>query len=357
MNKVLVVLLLLSGVVSYGQDTAHYANEPLSYGVSPVIVFPVLTNLQNPYYSEANRFDNNLGLGFSLWSAYKFDKVWAYGKASFKSFNYGSETVFKIQYGNVDVFAGVKLPSKRLPGLNVVLGYNPIYTLYANRKYLGNSDSISTVNLASQFSNRLSHNVQFGLEFEFKEKNSLEIGLVYNFNRNYEPDYIRGVPHHLVVSYNFNFNRNADLPEDVIAMKNSLYQLKSDTLYVLNKACESDFTHSQLDSLFRTNYTFSSYRILDIDEVYKVSSQPNVVHFAIIGKHYASENDPETLGIYLCDKDLKLTSYPYPNHTYNPSFGNGFNLCLGDLGNTAGHIRFFNKRLTQKLLTTKNIKK
>jgi hypothetical protein len=79
-----------------------------------------------------------------------------------------------------------------------------------------------------------------------------------------------------------------------------------------------------------------------------------VLHFAIIGNHYAGYGDPLTTGIYLLDGELKSTEFPYPYHTTNPKNGNGFSKCIGSLENAAALIRVFNNRLNFEPLSPIN---
>ena len=127
-------------------------------------------------------------------------------------------------------------------------------------------------------------------------------------------------------------------------MYQSLEALKNDTLYIINRACPSDFTTAKLDSLFAENYTFSTFKILTQDDL-KNGHRPNAVHYAIIGEYFASEGDPETVGIFLLDRDLQLTASPYPYHTGVTKKGNGLSTCLGEPENSAFLIRTFDGRL------------
>ena len=47
--------------------------------------------------------------------------------------------------------------------------------------------------------------------------------------------------------------------------------MKNDTLYFINRACESDFTHKELDDMLKLHYTYSKHKLLKEHEIRKVS--------------------------------------------------------------------------------------
>jgi hypothetical protein len=185
-----------------------------------------------------------------------------------------------------------------------------------------------------------------GFEFNFKERSALELGYVYSLNQQQRNGYIDAVPHHIKITYNINLLYRKENTYYSLASE-TLAQLQTDTLYFINRACPSDFTLVELDSILKANYTFSAYKIISDAEVAAVSLQPNVLHFAVIGRYYASESDPSTHGIYLLDEDLKLTETPYPYFTTFPYYALTSDDCFGGHYGIGSLVDVFNRRLSR----------
>ena len=338
MRYKLVILFAFAAIAGYGQD-GLVINKRLSYGVSPFLTVATARGINDdkPAY----------GVGADFFGSYRIKNQFLQGKIGYKSYRY-NKGVSTITMEDLHLLLAIKQPLSQAKGINFVGGYSPSFIINASDRFSGKSDTIPTVYIADQFDNRFSHGFYLGFEFQSKDNGSIDFGYSFVLNNKITNGYFDAVPNHFTVGYNFNFNRKANVPEDVLLARTTLAQLTSDTLYFINRACLDDFTTNQLDSLLNEHYTYSAYRILSDEEIPAVSKQPNVVHFAVIGKHYGSLGDPESTGLYLLDSELNNTKFPYPYHTSNPKNGNGLSSCIGGLRNAAALIRTFNGRLYEK---------
>ncbi|MDA8930643.1 hypothetical protein N9J07_04595 [Bacteroidia bacterium] len=339
MRNVLVIIALTFSAVTLVAQDSLVVNQRLSFGVSPFATIATATGINDdrpPY-----------GVGGDMFASYCLNKNYLYGKLGYKRYwvnTLASQTTVE----DIHLLAAFKKPLSQAKGVNLVLGYVPTFVINASRRYRGNSDSIPTVFFQDQLENRFSHGFYAGLEFQSKDNGSIDFGYTYIANKTETNGFYDAIPSHFTIAYNFNFNTNAEVPEDVYQARMSLKRLQNDTLYFINRGCESDYTFEQLDSLLATNYTYSAYRLLHDSEIDVVSKQPNVVHFAVIGKHYGGLADPESNGVYLLDSKLNSTEFPYPYHSSNPKNSNGFSDCFGGIANTKALIRKFNWRLDKK---------
>ncbi|PCJ66863.1 MAG: hypothetical protein COA58_05270 [Bacteroidetes bacterium] len=341
MKRFLCLIISTASLIYSFAQSSELANKKMSYGVSPFITIPLLPN----HNSSTPSFGGDIFVSYNLKQDYLQSKL---GYSFFSIINKNESSI--IRSSNLQFSIGYKRQVRFTNEVNFLLSYAPSYYLNVKEKFAGRfSDSFGfpTKDITNEISPKIVQGVYAGLEFQFKEQGSFELGYLHVLNPSNNTNKLI-VPSRLMIVYNFNFAKDGNMHEDVFQTRTTLQKLKSDTLYFINRACPDDFTTSQLDSLLRENYSYSAYRILRDDEVAKVSKQPNVVHFAIIGKHYASPGDPESNGIYLLDSKLNSTEYPYPYHTSNPKNGNGLSSCLGGLSNTAFLIGVFNSRLHHK---------
>jgi hypothetical protein len=338
MRHILVILFTFIAFLGYGQDEL-IINKKFSFGLSPFVTIataPGINDNKPPY-----------GIGADFFGSYRIHNQFLQGKIGYKSYRY-KKGVSTITIEDLHLLLAVKHPLSQAKGINLVGGYNPSFIINASDRFSGKSDTIPTVYIADQFDNRFSHGFYLGFEFQSKDNGSIDLGYSFILNKKTTNGYFDAIPNHFTIGYNFNFNTKANIPEDVLLTRTTLAKLQSDTLYFINRACSDDFTSGQLDSLLKENYTYSAYRILSDAEISIVSKQANVVHFAVIGQHYGSLGDPESTGLYLLDRKLNNTKYPYPYHTSNPKNGNGLSSCIGGLRNAAALIKTFNSRLYEK---------
>jgi hypothetical protein len=130
-------------------------------------------------------------------------------------------------------------------------------------------------------------------------------------------------------------------------VRESLSKMKKDTLYVMNRTCKGTFSNEDINRLFEENYTFSTFRVLEDNEIYKVSKQENLTHFALIGEYHTAQSTTEYPGIYLLDKDSKLCEYPYPGVT---RFGGNYSQCIRKDKHAVKLIARFTRSLERAIL-------
>jgi hypothetical protein len=322
------------------QDTS-ILNEKLSYGLST-------------YFTVSS--PDRHGLGAEMYAAYRIKpNSFLQSNLGYKRYSYSYPSQKRIME-DIHLRLALKQSLNQAKEIKLALGYEPAFIINATNINLGFTDSIPTHYFAKDLNNRLSHSLYIGLEFQSKLNGSIEVGYTHTLNKGtvlsvnngITNTYFDAIPNHLKIGYNFKFNTNANVPYDVLEARTTLQRLTKDTLYFISRGCDEDYTFDQLDSLLNKNYSYSAYRLLKDDEIEHISTQANVVHFAIIGQHYSSTADPISNGIYLLDKDLKNTEFPYPYHTANPKNSNGLSYCFGGLYNTGALINSFNHRLERK---------
>ena len=328
----------------WGQDTT-VQNSPISFGLSPYLTLAT---------DKKNNTENSVfGFGGDIFTSYRMGANYVQTKLGYKSYTYKTK-YFSYKTESAQAQFTYKRKVSDIPDVNILVGYAPSFTINASRTFKGRKDSIPTLFYAKDLKNRLSHGIYVGLEFQAKGNNSMELGYTYVLNNNAQDFGVDeflfdAMPSHLSFTYNINFASNANQPAEGFTTQNTLSALSTDTLYFINRACESDFSIKQLDSMLNAHYTFSAYRILKDTDIAHVQKQANVVHFAVIGNYYASEGDPTTSGIYLLDRDLNLTKHPYPFFTRDFSKGKAPANCMGSLKKVSATIILFNSRLKAML--------
>ena len=332
-------VFLWNALTVLAQDSSTFTSN-LNYGVSGYVTMATGINDNATTY----------GVGGDLFAAYRIaPRNYVQSKLGYKRYSYEyNDLTQKRTMEDIHLRLAVKHSLNEEKGIRVLLGYEPAYIINAQNTYLGYLDSLPSTYFQKQLTNRLSHSLYAGLEFQSKHNGSIDIGYSYTLNKTTTNEYYDAIPNHFTVAYNFRFNTNKVISPEVLQAKATLKKLGQDTLYFINRGCSEDYSFDQLDSLLSKNYSYSAYRLLQDNEIAQVSNQPNVVHFAIIGQHYGSTSDPLSSGIYLLDSKLKSTEFPYPYHTTNPKNSNGFSLCFGGLGNTAALISTFDQRLKKK---------
>ncbi len=337
MKKYFLILFLGLSSSAYAQEKSTFT--ALSLGLSPSINKPIVPNY----------LTSSIGVGLAFYADYKFREDVAisakFGNSLFSYQNLDSN--FKVSINTIDLELGLKKYFRSLDNSAVVLRAIPRYVFTSNQDFAGRGAfTAPTVDLNKTNKNQFTVSMYAGFEFNFKERSALELGYAYSVNQQQANGYIDAVPHHIKMAYNINFLYRKGTNYRSLA-KESLMQLQADTLYFINRACPSDFTLVELDSILKVTYTFSAYKIINDAEVAAVSQQPNVVHFAVIGRYYASDSDPSTHGIYLLDKNLKLTEIPYPYFTTFPSYGLTRDDCFGGHYGIGLLVDTFNSRLSR----------
>ena len=348
MRQVLLIYIFIGSFFTLSAQDTSVVNEKLSYGVGGFVTVSTETGINDdrpPY-----------GASGDIFVAYQIrPKYYLHSNLGYKRYTY-SNLVQKRTVEDIHLKIAAKKSLDQAKEIKLVLGYEPAFVINATNTNLGIGDSIPPNFFTRDLNNRLSHSLYLGFEFQSKQNGSIEIGYTYTLNQGVAQSvnngltntYFDAIPNHFKIGYNFKFNNNTAVPEEILEARQTLQRLTQDTLYFINKGCPEDYSFAQLDSLLSRNYSYSAYRLLKESEIAQVSRQPNVVHFAIIGEHYSSTSDPISLGIYLLDKDLKNTEYPYPYHTTNTKNSEGLSKCFGSLSNTASLIKAFNQRLFKK---------
>jgi len=336
--------LLFIGVFSrlVGQDTTAFVNEA-QFGISPFITLSPFT--------EYNK--SPVGVGADLFYNYPFKSDYIQGKIGYKRYQYVFDNRKSVTE-DLHLVLSYQYTIPKATGLRVTAGYSPAFIFNATNRFMGKQDSIATVTYTKQLKNRLSHGLYLGVSLQSKSNSSFDIGYSHILNKTVTNGFYDAIPNHITFAYTVNFNKKGKANVNTAQTRSTLTKLKNDTLYFINKSCATDFSNAQLDSLLAANYKYSAYKVLDEQYINATSKQSNVLHFAIIGNHYAGYGDPLTTGIYLLDGELKSTEFPYPYHTTNPKNGNGFSKCIGSLENAAALIRVFNNRLNFEPLSPIN---
>ena len=337
MKKYFLILFLGLSGSTYAQEKSTFT--ALSLGLSPSLNKPIVPNY----------LTGSLGVGLAFYSDYKFREDLAisakFGNSLLSYQNLDSN--FKVSINTIDLELGLKKYFRSLDNSAFVLRAIPRYVFASKQDFTGiGAFTAPTADLTKTNKNQLTVSMYAGFEFNFKERSALELGYVHSLNQQQGNGYIDAVPHHIKMTYNINFLYRKRNNYSSLA-KETLDKLQTDTLYFINRACLSDYTLDQLDSILQVNYTYSAYRIISDADIAAVSLQPNVLHFAVIGRYYASTGDPSTNGIYLLDKDLQLTEKPYPYYTsYRRSMGVKGD-CFGGPGAIGSLVDVFNRRLSR----------
>ena len=342
--------LLLLTMDTLGQQNDSSFSNPWSYGVAPIISFSGI-------FSESE--STSVIPGAEIYGNYSFH--WgtlhtSVGYNYFSKFSQSTDTSHEINLLATSIgYKGNLNPNGET---KFVFRYEPHIILGITESFEGRfSDSFGfpSRNISSELDTRITHGLHTGLEFGHKTQNSFEVGYTYFANPKLSRERGLTLPNRISMRYNFNFATKKNDNKDIYAMKTSLTRLSEDTLYVIDRSCENDFTKAQLDSAFSQHYTFSKFRILETEEIEMVEKQKNVTHLIVIGRHYASYGDPESVGIFLLDKNMKNNVFPYPYTTTHSSSRSRADNCIGNIENASALIKAFNKRLRVKYNDTSGL--
>lgn len=333
-----------------GQEYDSIYNTQWKYGVAPIIAFSGLfSETENTSVIPGAEIFGNYSLNWGTLHA-------SVGYNYFSKFSQRSDTSHEINLLSTSI--GYKRKLNPSDETKFVFRYEPNFILAITENFEGRfSDSFGFPgrNISSELDTRIIHGLYAGFEFGHQNHNSLEVGYTYFANPTLSRKRGLILPNRISMRYNFNFTARKNSNKDIYLMKRSLSKLSTDTLYVIDRSCENDFSSAQLDSTFSKNYTFSKYRILKTQEIKQVAKQKNVTHFIVIGKHYASYGDPESVGIFLLDKNIKNNEYPYPYSTTHSSSRSRADNCIGNIENASVLIKAFNKRLLVKYNDTTSL--
>ncbi|MDA8886561.1 hypothetical protein OAD66_07570 [Bacteroidia bacterium] len=321
---------------SYGQKRGK--NTDFSYGLTPILNKSVV----------GKNFEPNLGYGLGLYLNYDLNSsISLTSSVTYSLFKYtNSDSNLVINSGGLGTKLGVKKYIKQLDNSAFIVQAHPMYILHSESYYAGvNNVGPKSTDLLPLSNRRLAFGLYSGFELNFNGRSSLEIGYTYILNNTSKFDFIDAAPHSFSLSYNIDFSLKRQKTDYREEARQTLSALRSDTLYFIDRTCTADFRAGELDSLIKENYTYSAYRLLKDNEIAAFQKNNSVVHFAVIGKYYASKGDPLTNGIYLLDSALNLTKHPYPFYTkYSASLRSG--LCFPNRTVTAELINTFSRRLS-----------
>ncbi len=348
MKQLFLILLFLCSISAFSQDKINI--KKLSYGVtvSPIIpVFPGFTS--KGYISD--KLKPNMGLNAGIYASFNKQKNHLYSKALYRYLLYKAiDNNFKVSSQDVNLQIGVKRSLKNPANTNFVIAYSPSFNINTTETYAGRQfDSFPPPNnLTKQLSNRFSNSVYIGLEFEYKDKGTMEVGYTHSLKRTYFENRVDAVPHHFSFAYNLNFNAKAEISKDIIELRSTLKRLENDTLYFINKTCENELPNIDLEKLLNTHYAFSNFKVVKPNELVNLKKQTNVIMFALVGAHYASDGDIPSTGIFLLDKNLNNLEYPYPHHVrLKYDFNSNTKQCIESIENAALLIRKLNSELEE----------
>ena len=207
-------------------------------------------------------------------------------------------------------------------------------------------------NLVGDMNNPFPAGIYAGIDFNSEQKSSLEIGYEYILNNKDAGPFFDGGLHNIRFKYNISFLEKKEKTYADYAFE-TMRNLAYDTLYFVNKSCPTDFNDDELERLLRRNYTYSAFKVIKAEEMERVQKQKNTLLFALIGTHYASTGDPESVGIFLLDNKLMNVEYPYPYATNPKSIFEGADTdvsknCIGSTFSAAALIKAFDNRMFQR---------
>lgn len=183
-----------------------------------------------------------------------------------------------------------------------------------------------------------------GMEFGSITRSTFEFGYEHILNQIGDPSLNIGNAHNIRFKYNINFLEKKNKSYADYAFE-TLEALQNDTLYFVNKSCPSDFSDYELEIMLKQYYDFSAFKVISAEQMDSVSKQYNTLMFAIIGAHYASPGDPETVGIFLLDKNLNNAKFPFPYSTNTSGASYNKDDCISDLTQAKFLIHLFNGRM------------
>ena len=293
-----------------------------------------------------------------------FDPKIAWKGQLFSSYTQNTKTLFtslgirNIDYNNPenytsvvarDLYAefGLKSNFGKLSKTNLLINYSPSLILNSTQTYFGIDPQIPrTSSLINEYENTINHSFAAGLELELTDYSSLTLTYQQPLNSIKKQRFVDALPPLLNISYAINFNTFVSKTDKRQLMVSSLLALQKDTLYIINRDCKDNITKNQLDSLWKENFKFSAFRIIDDHEISAIKNRKNSIHFAVFGNYYAGTGEPNSSGIYLLDKNLTNVEYPYPTFT---RITGGTSRCFGSSESIAVGITIFSNRLNKKL--------
>ncbi|MGB0849925.1 MAG: hypothetical protein ACPGTP_01655 [Bacteroidia bacterium] len=313
------------------------AQKPFAFGVSPLL---------NQTYGNG-KYEPGLSVGLGFFGTYMWKPNLSFAAtAEYNHLIYSDDNAnFNYLSDDLSLKLGLKKSFYQLDNSALILQAVPITSLRYIQEYKGtNNQNEKRTNLIPMVDSRFSLGIYAGFELDFKGRSSLELGYRHVVTSQETNSFIDAVPHHFSLAYKINFNAKKRKISKRLEMLKSLSKLKNSTLYVINRTCDK-YSLSQVDSIFAENYTFSRYKILKDSEIEATSQRNDIVHFAVIGRYYASKGDPESNGIYLLDKDLEICEYPFPYYEADNSNFLDPDMCISSISYMARLVSVFNKRL------------
>ncbi len=335
----LIAVVCFTLTSALGQDNEHRdLKDRFSYGLTPKLNVPTI--------SSGDKF-GAIGYELDLFSTidlhhspYKIFSSLGYARYGYES------DPFRYNTDNVNLLLGLGLTSEKLGYSNIIIGYKPSFTLYATSNFLGlkNPAGPNFEDITKTLDNRFSSGVYTAFRFNLNDKSALEIGYTYFLNQDEIGGVLDAQPHNLSLGLNINLGKRWDYSNKYDVCYPTLSALQHDTLYFINRTCEGKLSNDQLDSMLSENYKFSNFKVLEDAEIAEVQKRGDAIHFAVIGRYYASEGDPETTGIYLLDSKGDITETPYPFYTFidTPLV---LDHCFGSMANIQRVIQKFNSRM------------
>lgn len=337
------VFLLALALVSLGQNAASQLpdlriGETFFFGLNGGVHRPVNLNYENV----------NLMTGAVVEASAEYRPTQTLGfvtrpNYTFTQYERDTENE-RISQHTFGLLLGGKIRPSALESGAVIIGVNPGFIGFGRITDIRRSSiSGGGENLIPSLEQRFLVAGYVGFELKLNEYTAFEIGYQLNsVSQNETTSILQNQPH--LLQFKLNWDIAAKWKEE--NTKNDLATLDSlrgDTLFIINTLCDEDPSVEQLDSLLKAHYTYSAYKILKANES---RDSKNVWHYAVIGRYYASEGDPQTNGIYLLDSNLKHTQSPYPFYTSSRSVDeNFFNNCFLTKEALAEVIKRFNNRL------------
>jgi hypothetical protein len=344
--QVIAILFILPMVIGQNEsDSKSLFTNNFKYGLTPKLNIAVL--------EKPDLYSASIGYGLDFYTSYKFTNSPFKISSTLGYSRYGYEyNNFKFNTDNANILLGLTFISSSLGNSGFTVGYKPSYTLYGTSNYLGatNPDGPNFSDITSSFKNRFSNGIYGGFQFNLNDKSTVEIGYTHFLNQNTLQGFVDAQTNNISIGLNVDLGKNWSFKDQHAESKNSLNQLQGDTLYFINRSCEGELSNKQLETILSSKLTFCNYKVLKDHEIASVRKQSNVVHFAVIGQYYASEGDPLTNGIYLLDKNMEITTFPYPFYTYVTNMeSQKLDLCFNELKFVELVVAKFNVRLNKAI--------
>ena len=339
--------LLLALTLCFGQDSSVQVPR-FNFGISPHLNLPLKVGHSEPI-SNQGEWVTNVGFGVQLYGNVPLKSAPAVSVSSSLGFNRYSFNYNNFIYrtDNINLQLGVNL---RPFGDNnqIKLAYQPSFLTMASATFIGrqNANGTNYTNIIDIIDHRAAQGVYIGFDFDLNDKSSLELGYTQLIKTTKTPPDQDPRFSAISISINTDLGKRWKYDEGRNAHLKTLLPLQNDTLYFINRSCEGELSNAQLDSILHAHYTFSAFKVLDDNEIVSTRATRDVIHFAVIGKYYASESSPTTTGIFLLDHEMNLTETPYPFYTYVWNRGGEpMNLCFNNLKNVVAVVERFNERM------------